>query len=605
MKVKKTMLMPIVLGLFVSACSTSSREETTSMVELAPSQDISQSQASVSDNNAINNINAVVKTNTVETNAFEEDLKKQLAAKVGQISRLNRQLEENSTQLTALNRALNEKDAIIADLQDKMARAETTSAEALAELEREKTLRESLEFRYASIQLQNDSLNRRVTQLESENALLQQQIAQLETMPASKDALEYKYQSLLREHTQLQNENAELDSDINLTQQSLRQLRNENLTLGGALSEARAQHQILWDKIRELNDRSASLSNQGPDVDPRNVAESSPTNLDQKTLNVSEQRPSIPQEQTQVQTQVAPVDDQVTGTQLGSTLVEPVVLPSPQVDQAKLELQNENDRIRRQLAQFQNTIDLQKRLIDEYKKDVLKLEAALDEGADYAARWQALDTKLALAQQTNTELRSKLNESESALLTYQAELAAITTQLAQTQRALEANENNSITMAAVMDALQSQLDARLVDVEWQLPNEMALHNTFEILVSARVEPALGGVMFQAELVTDSDIQMVSDSVVGSVVQGGRLQWRWRVSGLNEKPDAQLNLFVNQQINFQDQTIQRQVFRGNENLSLINTNLFEKYGFWLGAIFLGLVGGYLIGRVNRRLNTSPR
>ena len=252
-------------------------------------------------------------------------------------------------------------------------------------------------------------------------------------MPASKDALEYIYQSLLREHSQLQSENAELDSDINLTQQSLRQLRNENLTLGGALSEARAQHQILWDKIRELNDRSASLSNQGPDVDPRNVAESSPTNLDQKTLNVSEQRPSIPQEQTQVQTQVAPVDDQVTSTQLGSTLVAPVVLPSPQVDQAKLELQNENDRIRRQLAQFQNTIDLQKRLIDEYKKDVLKLEAALDEGADYAARWQALDTKLALAQQTNTELRSKLHESESALLTYQAELAAITTQLAQTQ----------------------------------------------------------------------------------------------------------------------------------------------------------------------------
>ena len=605
MKVKKTMLMPIVFGLFVSACSTSSREETASVVEVAPSQDIGQSQVIVSDNNATNNISAVVKTNTVENNAFEEDLKKQLAAKVEQISRLNRQLEENSTQLTALNRALNEKDAIIADLQDRMAKVETTSAEALAELERQKTLRESLESRYASIQLQNDSLNRRVSQLESENALLQQQIAQLEAMPASKDALEYQYQSLLSEHTQLQNEKAELDKDINLTQQSLRQLRNENLTLGGALSEARAQHQILWDTIRELNDRSTSASNQGPDVDPFNLAESSQINLDQKASNESEERPSIPQEQPQVPTQVASDGDQETKTALETTLVTPRVLPTPQVDQAKLELQNENDRIRRQLAQFQDTIDLQKRLIDEYKKDVLKLEAALDEGADYAARWQALDTKLALAQQTNTALKSQLNESESNLLAYQAELATVTAQLAQTQRALEANENNSISMAAVMAALQSQLDTRLVDVQWQLPNEMALHNTFEILVSARVEPALAGVMFQAELVTDSDIQMVSDSVVEAVVQGGRLQWRWRVAGLNEKPDAQLNLFVNQQINFQDQTIQRQVFRGGENLSLINTNLFEKYGFWIGAIFLGLVGGYLIGRVNRRLNTSSR
>ncbi|MFT6655571.1 MAG: hypothetical protein ACJAWI_002345, partial [Marinomonas primoryensis] len=61
-------------------------------------------------------------------------------------------------------------------------------------------------------------------------------------------------------------------------------------------------------------------------------------------------------------------------------------------------------------------------------------------------------------------------------------------------------------------------------------------------------------------------------------------------------------FVSQQINFEDQSIQRQVYRGNETLSLINTNLFEKYGYWVGAILLGLLGGFLIGRLNKSKNT---
>ena len=97
--------------------------------------------------------------------------------------------------------------------------------------------------------------------------------------------------------------------------------------------------------------------------------------------------------------------------------------------------------------------------------------------------------------------------------------------------------------------------------------------------------------------------MISDRVASAVVQNGRLQWRWRVAGLNEKPDAQLNLFVNQQMNFQDQVFQRQIYRGSETLSLVNTNLFDKYGYWGMAILLGLIGGFLIGRINKSKNAQ--
>ena len=175
--------------------------------------------------------------------------------------------------------------------------------------------------------------------------------------------------------------------------------------------------------------------------------------------------------------------------------------------------------------------------------------------------------------------------------------------LASTQQALESKENSGISIAAAIDALQLQLSSTLQNVQWQLPSEVSLHNNFEILVSAEVQPSLSGQSYQAELVTDSDIQMVSDSIATAVVQNGRLQWRWRVAGLNEKPDAQLNLFVSQQISFQDQTIQKQVYRGNETLSLINTNWFEKYGYWAGAILLALLGGFFIGRLNKRKNNQ--
>lgn len=520
MKVRSKILIPVTLGLMMSACSTSSSQQTSSVIVPEVSNTDTSSQSPV-------------------VSASNSEFDKGASSKQALIESLQRQLADNERQLSFLNLSLNEKDRAIADLQKS-----SSNAESLAALEEQKKSRETLESRYAALKLDNDLLTRRINQLENENTSLKRQVSSLESMPTSQDGFKQSYLTLLSENTELQNKYANLEADNKTNQKQLSMLKKENLILGGALSDARAQHQVLWDEIRSLRDNS-----------------------------------------DQTNTSIQPLDS--------STLSE----TSPVFNYA-----SENTQIRMDLANLQKQVAEQKRVIEEYQSDVLKLESALDEGADYEARWKALDDKLAQAEQDNVSLSSQLNAAGAELAASQAELSALSARLGTTKQMLESKENNDISLAAAIESFQLQLSSTLQNVTWQLPNEIALHNNFEILVSADVQPSLSGQTYQAELVTDSDINMISDRLATAVVQGGRLQWRWRVSGLNEKPVAQLNLFVSQQINFEDQSIQRQVYRGNETLSLINTNLFEKYGYWVGAILLGLLGGFLIGRLNKSKNT---
>ncbi|NLQ16340.1 hypothetical protein HGG82_01715 [Marinomonas sp. M1K-6] len=531
MKARTTILIPITLGLMISACSTSSRQQTDSVIGSEATSIEPQQQGSATNK--------------------DTELNETLQAKLSQIDSLKQQLADNQQRLLTLNQSLDEKDATIAELQKN-----ATNAETLAALEEQKNLRQALESRYAALKLDNDLLNRRINQLENENTSLTQQVSRLEQAPTAEDNFQQRYFSLLRENTRLQQKYANLESDNQRNQRRLAALKKENLMLGGALSEARAQHQVLWDRIRHLSGEK--------------VAQES-------DLSTHESPISEPQTVTDTESQEASFD-------VGAA-----------------DYDTENSSMRMDIASLQEQVENQKYLIDEYRNDILKLEAALDETANYESRWQALDTKLAQAQQNNLLLSEQLSIAQTRLNSSQTELNTLSAKLSNTQQALEAKENNSISMAAVMASLESQFSARLQNVQWQLPNEMALHNTFEILVSATVQPASSGQTYLAELVTDSAIQMMSDPVVSVVAEDGRLQWRWRVSGLNERPEAQLNLFVSQQVNVQDQIIQRQIHRGEETLSLVNTNWLEKYGYWGVAILLGLLGGFLIGRVNKAKN----
>ncbi|MBJ7538166.1 hypothetical protein [Marinomonas transparens] len=547
MKARTAILIPIALGLMVSACSTTS-EQRTQAQEATPAPPASNDTPA--QNEPVNfNASRFDASNDETSSALRNDIK----TKQAQIDSLEQQLIDNKVKLASLNQELDAKDQLIASLQT----TSSNSAENLAELEKQKTLRKDLESRYAALKLDNDLLKRRISQLENENTSLKQQITSLEKMPTSEDdGFKQSYLSLLDENTSLQQKYANLETDNEKNQKRLTSLKKENLILGGALSDARAQHQVLWDRIRALNetaDKNASASEQGVDVPQANAAD--------------------------------PV----------------IIAPAPSVPSEESMYAQENTRLRVSLADLEAQIAGQRAMIKEYQNEALRLEAALDEGAAYEARWKDLDSKLVLAEKNNTALTAQLNAAESELARSQAEFQALSTRLNGVLDELKVKENDSISMAAEMEALQSQISSQLRNVQWQLPNEMALNNTFEILVTANVRPALTGQTYIAELVTDSAIQMISDREVSARVQNGRLQWRWRVSGLNERPEAQLNLSVTQQMNFQEQKIMRQVYRSNETLSLVNNNLFDKYGYWTGAILLGLLGGFLVGRLNKQKN----
>lgn len=548
MKSCKRMVIPITFGLLLSACSTTSREQSdgtmsTDEVSAGVSDASSLSQALPSQS-----MNNLVASEQNDGQKEISTLKQKITAKDTQISSLQERIVDNQAEIAALNQSLDQKDVIIARLQNEKS---AVDAETLAALEEQKALRTTLESRYTALTLDNDLLKRRITQLENENATLKQQVAHLETLPKNNDEYPVRYLALLSENTQLQQEYLNLEADNEANQQRLTALKKENLILGGALSDSRAQQQILWDRIRAF--------------------EVAPTIVETPSTE-EKAAPSVPPSSQ---------------GSLEST-----------VKSDAFDYQRENQRLRTELENLQVRVLEQGQVIDDYHADTVKLEAALDESANYEAQWKALAQQLDQSQQDNAALSIRLKAAQEALLASQATLSALTMQLNDTQQSLEINENRSISIAAAIDSLQSQTRSTLRNVQWQLPNEMVLYDNFEILVTADVSPALTGQTYQAELITDSDIRMVSEPVANAVVQGGRLQWRWRVAGLNEKPDAQLNVFVSQQMNFQDQNIQRQVYRGSETLSLINTNLLEKYGYWAAAILLGLLGGFLVGRLNK-------
>ena len=475
MKENKKIFTSIILGLLVSACSTTSSNntETTDTLESIKTFEQRDTESLVFISKKLADENAHLLENIASKNTI--------------ISSLEQQVIANETQIATLNTSLDEKDTLITALQ-----SSTSNAKALAELEEEKKSRDELESQYAALNLANELLTRRISQLENENTSLKEQVNSLINTPSSSDGVQARYYNLLDQNANLQAKYANLEVDNTANYQQLITLKEESLALSDALSSARQQ----ISKQENLND----------------------------TVKISEQESTI------------------------------------------------------------------------------KLKQALSDKETAIARWKYLDNELAQAQQQNKILTSQLSAVRAELLASQSALGRVSLELVDAQNTLALQENDSISIVAAMQAIRSQMTVTLQNVEWLLPNENVLYDTFEILVSADVQPSFAGQTYSAELVTDSDTKMISNHVVDAVVQNGRLQWRWRVSGLNENADAQLNLFVSQQINIDGESIMRQVYRGNQKVSLINTNLFEKYGYWGIAILLGLLGGFFIGRINKSKNT---
>ncbi|MCV2402752.1 hypothetical protein OFY17_07630 [Marinomonas sp. C2222] len=544
-------LIPISLGLFISACSTTSTEETNTAALSSPQV--------ITDQATNNDTLQIYKNDIASLNSENAILRAKLSAREDAIAKLQRQLDSNNAKLDSLSLALDEKEALIASLESQsisplqkvrslqqtntpnqtsvasLAYADNTSTssddasnstialvneavtasnlEQLAALEKEKQLRDDLEAQYNALKLNNDALIKRIAELENENLLLKQQIEELHSQSLDSVTLQKDYNSLLTKHRELQDEFAKLEASSNVTLDELVSLQTANAIQAKELEDAR-------DEIAA-----------------------------QKALNQAQK------------------------------------IREEELNQAYLLKEQEwNDLLEQQR-----------------QKHLAELEKALAENRLYERKLSVMDEKLLEVQEENLQLSSLLAEKEAELLVKQSEIDSLAVDLNEVRKELDIKVNDTITMAAIMDALEAQVNVSLQGIEWQLPNEIALNDTFEILVSANVQPAIVGQAFQAELVIDSAIQMISDPIVTASVQNGRVQWRWRVSGLNESPNAELNLFVSQQINVQGKVISRQVYRGEETLSLVNTDVLDKYGFWAAAIFLGLFGGFLVGRLNKSKN----
>ncbi|MEC8483183.1 MAG: hypothetical protein VXY99_05120, partial [Pseudomonadota bacterium] len=159
--------------------------------------------------------------------------------------------------------------------------------------------------------------------------------------------------------------------------------------------------------------------------------------------------------------------------------------------------------------------------------------------------------------------------------------------------------NNLIPFEGAVLSLQQQLKSELSDVRWTLPTSANLHDTFEIQLSATVDQPVQGQTYFAELFTDSALSMMSSSEAEATVNQGKLNFRWRLSGLNERPNATMNVSVTQAVNYDGQMILRKVYRDTQSVELISNDWLGKYGFWVAAILGGLLIGFVGGKVGKR------
>lgn len=552
MTTRMTILIPVALGLMASACTTT----TTSTSQDQGTKQI-EGEATTADL-------AEYRSKLAETN---RDNQQEIAA-------LKKALANNDAQLVDLHTALDKKDSAIALLESGEA-----DAESLLALAKERRLRNSLESQYAELKVENDHLVDQIKALESKRKTRQMDSSSesvfasssqhfldlnnsFQTLDSEHYALNQAYQSLIKKQAGLQEKYAALSNENQTNQQSLAFLQQENRRLAEQISAARSQNQILWTKVHS-------------------------------------QRETID------------------GLQKGTT---------SSVDQASLD-SRDTGQLHSDIIKLSGVIEAQKTLIADYQDEMAGLEASLQKGAADKAKLKALEARLSTLSKLNLAADRQLAKSRSMLVNQQQEQARLADSLAQSKAqqatlqqrldaielraknsesqrvALESQVNGLIPFQAEVNALQAQIDSGLSNVRWQIPNEMSLHNTFEILVTATVDKPVAGQTYVAELVTDSAIQMVSASEAEAVIQNGQLQWRWRVNGLNERPKATLNLFISQQMNYQGQRIMRQIYRDSDTLALTNNNLLDKYGYWGMAILVGLLGGFLVGRVNRKDKNS--
>ncbi|TPE55629.1 hypothetical protein FJM67_00835 [Maribrevibacterium harenarium] len=591
-------LTPIALALTLAACSTTQQNQDVGAIE-SDAAPVAETVAA-----------PVTPTPAVDPEpvaSVQTDNSAEIASLKARIKELEQDVSANQATIAELNRQLNEREARIAELEQAPEMAPTQ----LSELEQVKAQRDQLEDDFLRLQTENTQLNQRIEQLNQQLLASQQQqanlaLAQTEPTPPTKPkvestptvvpsepmvseadfmqlnkdyrTLDSKHYALSQEYRDLQLEHAQLRSDYNRLKQSnssltaqLADIKAENLRLGGALSDARAQHQVLWDKIRVQRDVI-------DDLEARNA-------------------------------------------ELGKEKM--VLVSAPATSETTTEVQDNNAELEAKIDRLRSELTAQNKLLADYQDQIVRLEAELDAGTHYERQLQAserqyqqlenkhkaLTVQIAMLESELAAEKEKVTELEQALQTSRQQQQALRAELDQIKQksaadadlrtSLEAQVNNLIPFEGAVLSLNQQLTTQLANVRWQLPTSANINDVFEVLVTADVQNSVPGQRFYAELISDSALTLMSAAEADAQVDNGRVTFRWRVSGLNEQPEAQLHLIVHQGMNYSDTRFNRMVYRDDVAVSLTDQDWFGKYWPWGAAVLAGLAGGFLFGRLNKR------
>ena len=633
MKLKKQYCLLFSLASILSACSTATQNTDQSQ---APAI-VEVSKAEVLEVEAVNQIQQIDESEN-------QTLAQSLAVKDEEINRLEQIISDNQSKITDLTRQLDQQEAKISSLESTQ---NPTNTAQLVEIESEKQTLSELEASYINLKLENEKLNEAISSLKIQNRLYKEQIIahnievekdldnqSRDTLSAEEsvadvkqdlsiiglqrdyDLLNSTHHTLLYKYSLLDADYQALDKEYLAQKQSLTQLnkdhdalkksnqilesdyaalKQKNLDLGGAISDARAQQQTLWDQIQVKDKVIASL-----EADNSALREKS-SSLDKLTSG-------------QLTTALPVADNSL---ELGTLNAKILVLESE--ISAQQELLNEYQDKLTNLEQSDDKSDLK-------NIEIAHLGQALsDLNADYKAlnyQFKQLELAQAVSREQQALLRQDLAEAQSSVaeLTQQkqdlsGELALAKEELIslharyeesllalesakETRQSLEAQLSDLIELEAISAGFKDHLATNLSNVLWQIPKQVELGASFEIILTATVNDSIAGQVFIAELIGDSSLELVSSVSAEAQASNGQIQWRWRAKGVSESQVAQVNLFIHQDIQYQEDRILKEVYRDQKVLSLVNDNLFEKYGFWIIAIFAGLMGGFLIGKLNK-------
>ncbi|SBS31304.1 Chromosome partition protein Smc [Marinomonas aquimarina] len=559
-------VIPVALGTLLSACSHQSMRDDASSQLTAQTPAKSQFIAA-----------SVVDTATDSLTA--DQLHLQIAQNFERISKLAVQLDEKEKTLSEMMTG-------------------NIDASTLMRIQRLSNERDELELIYNQLHQDNERLTAQIREQKTDAPAIAKVMPTTDEGEPSADfvklnqdfrtlnsahyALSKNYRDLSIDHAHLKSRIDTLSDQNQKLSRDYSALSEENLILNGTLTDVRTQHQALWDKIRVQTTVIDTLQSENAVLQQRGGLLSVADNAG----NALPDTATLAAQVTRLQAELSAQNSLLSGYQKDVAQLEAALTRQEQDLTGQLntletryqELTQRHRQVNSELTQLRNALQARDQRIATLQDE---FEVSSNEKAELLEQLQQLRDQYANSQTQIANLQQRaLIEAEQKLT-------------------LENQVNNLIPFEGAVMSLQRQLQSELSNVRWTLPTSANLNDTFEIQLSAEVTNPVQGQTYFAELFVDSALSMMSAAEAESTLNQGQLNFRWRLSGLNERPNATMNVSVTQEVNYDGQVILRKIYRDTESVELISKDWLNKYGFWGAAILGGLILGFAVGKLGRR------